>query len=196
MGLKVAALLRSGYHIDTRASCRIRKCCSAWSACGYQRNKRWWAPMRSRDRGGIHQHACCATRGTYEIMRPEDVGWPSSQMVLGRHSGRAAVEQRLRALGYLLEEPELDLVFASFKALCEKQRVVHDKDLQTLMQDGADSEGYRLSSMTVSDVGQRARATVELSDPEGDRVFETAEGDGPVDALFGALALATGVDLL
>jgi len=135
-------------------------------------------------------------RSTYEIMRPEDVGWPSSQMVLGRHSGRAAVEQRLRALGYLLEEPELDLVFASFKALCEKQRVVHDNDLQTLMQDGGDSEGYRLSSMTVSDAGHRARATVELSDPDGDRIFETAEGDGPVDALFAALAMATGVDLV
>ena len=117
-------------------------------------------------------------------------------MVLGRHSGRAAVEQRLRALGYLLEEPELDLVFADFKALCEKQRVVHDADLQTLMQDGVDSEGYRLSSMTVSDAGHRARATVELSDPDGDRVFETAEGDGPVDALFAALAAATGVDLV
>ena len=64
------------------------------------------------------------------------------------------------------------------------------------MQDGADSEGYRLSSMTVSDAGHRARATVELSDPEGDRVFETAEGDGPVDALFAALAAATGVDLV
>ena len=115
--------------------------------------------------------------------------------MLGRHSGRAAVEQRLRALGYLLEEAELELVFADFKALCEKQRVVHDSDLQALMQDGADSQGYRLASMTVSDAGHRARATVELSDPDGDRLFETAEGDGPVDALFAALARATRVDL-
>ena len=68
-------------------------------------------------------------------------------------------DRRLRALGYLLEETELDLVFADFKALCEKQRVVHDSDLQALMQDGAESEGYRLSSMTVSDAGHRARAT-------------------------------------
>lgn len=161
-----------------------------------QRNKAVVGANAFAHEAGIHQHGMLRHRGTYEIMRPEDVGWPSSQMVLGRHSGRAAVEQRLRALGYLLEEPELDLVFASFKALCEKQRVVHDNDLQTLMQDGADSEGYRLSSMTVSDAGHRARATVELSDPDGDRVFETAEGDGPVDALFAALAMATGVDLV
>ena len=161
-----------------------------------QRNKAVVGANAFAHEAGIHQHGMLRHRGTYEIMRPEDVGWPSSQMVLGRHSGRAAVEQRLRALGYLLEESELDLVFASFKALCEKQRVVHDNDLQTLMQDGADSEGYRLSSMTVSDAGHRARATVELSDPDGDRIFETAEGDGPVDALFAALAMATGVDLV
>ncbi len=134
-------------------------------------------------------------RGTYEIMRPQDVGWPDTQMVLGRHSGRAAVEQRLRALGYYLEDTELDLVFADFKALCEQQRVVTDADLQALMQDTGDGEGYRLASMTVSDRGHRAIATVELSDPDGRRVLETAEGDGPVDALFAALASATGVQL-
>jgi 2-isopropylmalate synthase len=134
-------------------------------------------------------------RGTYEIMRPEDVGWESSQMVLGRHSGRAAVEQRLRALGYVLEEAELNLAFEAFKALCEQQRVVNDSDLQAMMQDAPESQGYRLSSMTVSDRGQRASAQVELSDPDGQRVSERAEGDGPVDALFAALAAATGVQL-
>src|SRR5690606_24405683 len=63
------------------------------------------------------------------------------------------------------------------------------------MQDTGDGEGYRLASMTVSDVGQGASATVELSDPDGRRVAETAKGDGPVDALFAALAAATGVQL-
>ena len=160
-----------------------------------QRNKAVVGSNAFAHESGIHQHGMLRHRGTYEIMRPQDVGWPDTQMVLGRHSGRAAVEQRLRALGYYLEEGELDLVFAQFKALCEQQRVVTDSDLQTLMQDGGDGEGYRLASMTVSDRGQRASATVELSDPDGRRVAETAEGDGPVDALFAALAMATGVDL-
>jgi len=128
-------------------------------------------------------------------MRPDDVGWEDSQMVLGRHSGRAAVEQRLRALGFWLEEDELKLVFEQFKSLCEQQRVVTDADLQTMMQGGASQQGYRLASMTISDVGSRANALVELSDPEGNRVAETAQGDGPVDALFGALSSATGVSL-
>ncbi|WP_425507474.1 2-isopropylmalate synthase [Stenotrophomonas acidaminiphila] len=160
-----------------------------------QRNKAIVGANAFAHESGIHQHGMLRNRNTYEIMRPEDVGWESSQMVLGRHSGRAAVEARLRALGYWLEEEELKLVFDQFKALCEQQRVVTDADLQTLMQGNSGGDGYRLASMTISDVGSRANALVELSDPEGNRVAETAQGDGPVDALFSALSAATGVQL-
>ena len=160
-----------------------------------QRNKAVVGTNAFAHESGIHQHGMLRHRGTYEIMRPQDVGWPDTQMVLGRHSGRAAVDARLRALGYLLEEDELKLVFEQFKGLCERQRVVGDADLQMLMQDAAVSDGYRLASMTISDVGGRANALVELSDPEGNRVAETAQGNGPVDALFGALSAATGVKL-
>ena len=160
-----------------------------------QRNKAIVGANAFAHESGIHQHGMLRNRNTYEIMRPEDVGWESSQMVLGRHSGRAAVEARLRALGYWLEEEELKLVFEQFKALCEQQRVVTDIDLQTLMHGAPAQDGYRLASMTISDVGNRANALVELSDPEGNRVSETATGDGPVDALFSALAAATGVAL-
>ena len=161
-----------------------------------QRNKAIVGANAFAHESGIHQHGMLRNRNTYEIMRPQDVGWPDTQMVLGRHSGRAAVEARLRALGYWLEEEELNLVFEQFKALCEQQRVVTDADLQSLMQDASGSEGYRLASMTISDVGSRANALVELSDPEGHRISETAQGDGPVDALFAALASATGVQLV
>ncbi|KAF1014692.1 MAG: 2-isopropylmalate synthase [Stenotrophomonas maltophilia] len=161
-----------------------------------QRNKAIVGGNAFAHESGIHQHGMLRHRGTYEIMRPEDVGWEDSQMVLGRHSGRAAVEARLRALGFWLEEEELKLVFERFKNLCEEQRVVTDADLQVLMQGGANAQGYRLASMTISDVGSRPNALVELSDPDGKRVAETAQGDGPVDALFGALSAATGVQLM
>ena len=196
MALKVrGAYFNADTRLDTRRLLSTSQLLQRLVGMPVQRNKAIVGLNAFAHESGIHQHGMLRHRGTYEIMNPQDVGWPDSQKVLGRHSGRAAVEQRLRALGYLLEESELELVFADFKALCEKQRVVNDADLQTLMQDGADSEGYRLSSMTVSDAGHRARATVDLSDPGGERVFETAEGDGPVDALFAALAAATGVDL-
>ncbi|MGH8031428.1 MAG: alpha-isopropylmalate synthase regulatory domain-containing protein, partial [Luteimonas sp.] len=118
------------------------------------------------------------------------------QMVLGRHSGRAAVAHRLRALGYPLEDNELDRVFAEFKSMCERQRVVTDDDLEALMQ-GGDTHvgGYRLASLTVSGRGKRANAQIELSASDGESITESALGDGPVDALFAALAAATDVSL-
>src|SRR5690606_19861451 len=160
-----------------------------------QRNKAIVGANAFAHESGIHQHGMLRNRHTYELMRPEDLGWESSQLVMGRHSGRPAVEARLRALGYWLGEEELKLVFDQFKALCEQQRVVTDADLQTLMQGNSGGDGYRLASMTISDVGSRANALVELSDPDGNRVAETAQGDGPVDALFSALSAATGVQL-
>ena len=196
MALKVrGAFFNVDTGIDTRRLVPTSQLLQRLVGMHVQRNKAVVGANAFAHESGIHQHGMLRHRGTYEIMRPQDVGWPDTQMVLGRHSGRAAVEQRLRALGYYLEEGELDLVFADFKALCEQQRVVTDADLQALMQDTGDAEGYRLASMTVSDRGQRAIATVELSDPEGNRVLESAEGDGPVDALFAALSAATGVRL-
>ena len=196
MALKVRnAFYNLDTRIDTRRIVPTSQLLSRLVGMPVQRNKAIVGANAFAHESGIHQHGMLRHRGTYEIMQPQDVGWPSSQMVLGRHSGRAAVESRLRALGYWLEEEELKLVFDQFKALCEKQRVVNDADLQSLMQDAAVSEGYRLASMTISDVGSRANALVELSDPDGNRVAETAQGNGPVDALFGALAAATGVQL-
>ncbi|MFT3761480.1 MAG: 2-isopropylmalate synthase [Pseudoxanthomonas sp.] len=187
--------------IDTRRIVPTSQLLSRLVGMPVQRNKAVVGSNAFAHESGIHQHGMLRHRGTYEIMRPQDVGWPDTQMVLGRHSGRAAVEARLRALGYWLEEDELAGVFDQFKALCEKQRVVTDGDLQRLMHDDtAGGQGYRLASMKIADGqqgdgGQRASATVELSDPDGERFSETASGDGPVDALFSALAAATGVQL-
>jgi len=196
MALKVR---RAYYGLDTRIDTR-RLVPTSQLLCRLvgmpvQRNKAIVGANAFAHEAGIHQHGMLRHSGTYEIMRPQDVGWPASQMVLGRHSGRAAVEARLRALGYWLEEEELKLVFEQFKALCEQQRIITDDDLQSLMHGETGNDGYRLASMTISDAGHHATATVELSDPQGYRVLENAQGDGPVDALFTALAVATGVRL-
>src|SRR3546814_4761265 len=112
-------------------------------------------------------------RGTYEIMRPEDVGWIQSQMVLGRHSGRAALADRLQAIGFALDEPRLNAVFAGFKALAEKKREVFDADLEALVL-GADARaarGHRLIRAHVSTgVAEEGlpTATVQLLDPRSE----------------------------
>jgi 2-isopropylmalate synthase len=162
-----------------------------------QRNKAIVGVNAFAHEAGIHQHGMLKNRETYEIMRPEDVGWARSELVLGRHSGRAALSERLRALGFVFEEDEFVHVFADFKALTEIQRVVGDRDLETLILGSAATagQGYRLAAMRISDGGETARAEVELSDPEGNLVAESAESDGPVAALFAAMSAATGIEL-
>ena len=196
MALKVR---NAFYNIDTRIDTRrlvpTSQLLQRLIGMPVQRNKAIVGQNAFAHESGIHQHGMLRNRSTYEIMNPSDVGWPDTKMVLGRHSGRAAVGHRLRALGYTMEDEQLDQVFVQFKALCEQQRVVEDDDLERLINGGVIGQGFRLSSMTISDRGQRASAQVELSDPEGRRISESALGDGPVDALFAALSNATGVKL-
>src|SRR3546814_14304390 len=98
-----------------------------------QRNKAVVGQNAFAHEAGIHQHGMLKHRGTYEIMRPEDVGWIQSQMVLGRHSGRAALADRLQAVGFALNEPRLNTVLAGSKALAEKTSDEFDDDLQALV---------------------------------------------------------------
>jgi 2-isopropylmalate synthase len=133
-------------------------------------------------------------------MRPEDVGWQQSQMVLGRHSGRHALGDRLRELGFALDEKRLDALFDAFKALAQKKREVFDADLEALAlgADPARARGWQLVRWHVTTGvahGSLPTASVELVSPDGRRVAEAAVGDGPVHALCAALARATGIAL-
>src|SRR3546814_4068072 len=104
-----------------------------------QRNKAIVGANAFAHESGIHQHGMLRHRDTYEIIRPEDVGVDRSQMVLGRHSGRAALVERLAFLGYALDDAALGALFAQFKTLAEKKKEVFDRseehtsELQSLM---------------------------------------------------------------
>jgi 2-isopropylmalate synthase len=82
---------------------------------------------------GIHQHGVLANPLTYEIMTPESVGVSATNMVLGKHSGRRLLEQRLRELGHPLERPELDVVYERFTALADRKKSIYDQDLIGLL---------------------------------------------------------------
>jgi 2-isopropylmalate synthase len=83
---------------------------------------------------GIHQHGVMANPLTYEIMTPESVGVPSNSLVLGKHSGRRALEHRLVELGHNLSKPELDVVYARFTALADRKKTIYDQDILGLLQ--------------------------------------------------------------
>jgi 2-isopropylmalate synthase len=83
---------------------------------------------------GIHQHGMLANPLTYEIMTPESVGVPSTNLVLGKHSGRRLLEQRLSELGATLTRAHLDEVYERFTALADRKKSIYDQDLLGLLQ--------------------------------------------------------------
>lgn len=145
---------------------------------------------------GIHQHGMIADRSTYEIMKPEDIGVPGSQLILGKHSGRAAVRDRLNQLGYEVHEDEVEPLMVRYKHLADRKKEVFDADLEALYLgvDPNDTQPWTLSSLHVSTaVGNAAEPTASicLRAADGHTVREAAVGDGPIDAIARATARAT-----
>ncbi len=140
---------------------------------------------------GIHQHGVMANRATYEIMTPESIGLMQNRMVLGKHSGRHAVEERLNALGYTLEKAELDQLFDRFKDLCDRKKTITDFDLEALAVHRLSAEsaktGYKLERFTVNSGNYVTSNAVVSVLCNGERTEEVAMGDGPVDAVFNAV---------
>ncbi|MCE5342233.1 MAG: 2-isopropylmalate synthase [Eubacteriales bacterium] len=140
---------------------------------------------------GIHQHGVMANRATYEIMTPESIGLLQNRMVLGKHSGRHAVEERLSALGYTLEKEELDQLFTRFKELCDRKKTISDYDLEALavhrLANVSDNTGYKLERFTVNSGNYVTSNAVMSLLHNGERLEEVAIGDGPIDAAFNAV---------
>ncbi|MBS0590665.1 MAG: 2-isopropylmalate synthase [Proteobacteria bacterium] len=149
---------------------------------------------------GIHQHGMLKNRETYEIMRPEDVGVEKTQLVLGKHSGKHALRDRLRSLGYEVDDAQVEELFPRFKALADKKKEVFDSDLDALVlgQDPAALGPWTLEQLHVtSHLGGGASASVRLRHEDGRSVGETegSLGDGPVHAMLRAIERATGAPL-
>lgn len=146
---------------------------------------------------GIHQHGVIANSLTYEIMKPEDVGIPQNSMVLGKHSGKHALRDRLSQLGYEVSKEELDEMFTRFKALADKKKNLTDHDIEALALSSAHAvaETYELISHVVStgkDITNIACVKIKKND---EIIEEVAIGAGPVDAAFKAVDRITGLQV-
>ncbi len=145
---------------------------------------------------GIHQHGVLKHYSTYEILRPEDVGLSRNHLVLGKHSGRHAFRERVQALGFELDELELNRVFEDFKALADKKKELFDGDIEALV---LRAEGSAAGPWTLIELGTEARthhpahARVVLQHADGRSAERSASGDGPVDAAFKAIEAAAGI---
>jgi 2-isopropylmalate synthase len=144
---------------------------------------------------GIHQDGVLKDKSTYEIMKPEDIGRPSNKLVLGKHSGRAALSSRLKELGFELQPPELDRAFKKFKDLADRKKEVFDEDLVSIVTDEATQapETYTLEYLHVlSGTGVVPSATIKLG-RDGQIYQDSGIGDGPVDAVLAAIDAITGM---
>lgn len=183
--------------VDTKQIYRASRLVSTLTGIILPPNKAVVGDNAFAHESGIHQHGILNNSLTYEIMKPESIGISHNSIVLGKHSGRHAFEERLKQLGYELDGQSINNLFGQFKELADRKKMVFDRDLEALVnvKKTETPEWYRLVYHTVvSSNKTAATASVQLS--SGDKVIEEAScGDGPVDAVFKALEKAAGVSI-
>ncbi|HMC65958.1 MAG TPA: alpha-isopropylmalate synthase regulatory domain-containing protein, partial [Gemmataceae bacterium] len=131
-------------------------------------------------------------------MNPEDIGLPRTELVLGKHSGRAALRQRVRDLGYHLDETQLQKVFEGFKALADRKKLIYDADIEALAENQIHDGPalWTLEAVTCNaGSGTVPSAAVCLWHKEGNIVRDAAVGDGPIDAVFKTIERITGIEV-
>jgi len=183
-------------NIATKELYRTSRMVSTLTGIPVQPNKAIIGTNAFRHEAGIHQDGILKNRSTYEIMNPEMIGVPASELVLGKHSGRHALKVRLETLGFQLNEEQLEKVFEKFKRLADRKKEITDTDLIFL----AEEEQFKTHNPVytleyfhiISGSSTIPSATVRIK--KGEDVYEDASrGDGPVDAIYKAIDRITGM---
>ncbi len=183
--------------VDTTQLVRTSKMVSSLTSMVVQPNKAIVGANAFAHEAGIHQDGMLKNRATYEIMKPEDVGWNNTNLVLGKHSGRAALSDRLKQMGYDLTREDLDRAFERFKAVCDKKKVVSDADLEALLTDQLENtnEVFHLAGVSVTTgIGISPVASIRLIDADDEPHEDAAIGNGPINAVCACINRITGVD--
>ncbi|MDJ0860222.1 MAG: 2-isopropylmalate synthase [Dinoroseobacter sp.] len=175
--------------IDTTRIINISRRVATVSGFPVQFNKAIVGKNAFAHESGIHQDGMLKNAETFEIMRPSDIGLSDTNLVMGKHSGRAALRAKLKDLGYELADNQLNDVFVRFKALADRKKEVYDEDLVALMQDNAENapDHIQVKFLRVicgTEAPQSADLTLTI---DGTDHQVTAQGDGPVDATFNAV---------
>lgn len=172
--------------INTKEIYRASRLVSDVTGLSVQVNKAVVGANAFAHEAGIHQHGVLQERRTYEIMDAESVGLTESKLVLGKHSGRHAFEEKLKSLKYQLSKAEIDKAFVRFKALADKKKEIFDEDLETILADEARviSAKYKLDYMNVTtSLDGVPTATIRLKTDDSE-IIDAGIGVGSVDAVF------------
>lgn len=179
--------------IKTKEICRVSRLVSKYTGFVVAPNKAIVGGNAFRHEAGIHQDGILKERSTYEIMRPEDVGFVGTGLVLGKHSGRHAFKERLKSLGVDLKTNELDRAFDRFKSVADKKKNVFDEDLIAIVEDEVKvfQRTWQLGSLMAKS-GTHIKSDVEIIlKSKGKKYKKVSTGDGPVDACYKAIESIT-----
>lgn len=180
-------------NINTKEIIRTSRLISRITGISVQPNKAIVGANAFAHESGIHQDGLLKEKMTYEIMRPEDIGLQQTELVLGKHSGRHAFKSRLNDMGYELSAEEIETAFKKFKHLADQKKEIFDEDIEALISEEVSKipETYALASLSVaSGTNKKPTASLKLK-VKGKTVSKTANGDGPVDAVYKAVKSIT-----
>jgi len=197
MAIRTRSDIFKGYSTDinTKELYKTSRLVSKLTGMLVQPNKAIIGSNAFAHESGIHQDGILKERITYEIMKPEDVGFAESKLVLGKHSGRHAFGERLKKLGYSLSKEQLDEAFDRFKVIADKKKEVFDDDLATIVDEEISRipEKYHLEHFLITS-GDEINPTATIKVRHQQKVMEaTSSGDGPVDACYKAIDKITGL---
>ncbi|MFQ5681073.1 MAG: 2-isopropylmalate synthase [Candidatus Omnitrophota bacterium] len=181
--------------IKTPQICKVSRLVSRRTGFVVAPNKAIVGGNAFRHEAGIHQDGILKERSTYEIIHPEDVGFYESGLVLGKHSGRHALDARLKGLGIRLNKRQLERAFTYFKDLADKKKQIFDDDLLAIVEDEikARTQVWLLDGLRItSETGGPALADVCLK-RKTKTMRACSQGDGPVDACYKAIDKITGL---
>jgi 2-isopropylmalate synthase len=189
MAMKVRSdILPFHSNVDSKKIMAISRRVATVSGFPVQFNKAIVGKNAFAHESGIHQDGMLKNAETFEIMRPTDVGLTETSLVMGKHSGRAALRLKLAELGYELADNQLADVFVRFKELADRKKEVFEDDLVALMrQNDAVEDRIKLKSLRVvcgTDGPQTADIVLTI---DGEEKSAHTTGDGPVDSAFNAV---------
>ncbi|MGA2031148.1 MAG: 2-isopropylmalate synthase [Thermoguttaceae bacterium] len=188
------------YHADTHINSRrlvpTSRLVANVTGIQVQRNKAIVGQNAFAHEAGIHQDGILKERSTYEIMRPEDVGFAMTDLVLGKHSGRAALANRAKSLGYQLAPEQLQKISDALKVLADKKKDIYDADITALIEQEIHTvtDLWSLVAYAVTTgTGKIPNVSLRLRRGTQEVSTEMACGDGPIDAIFLAIEELTGI---
>lgn len=198
---------RDIYGVDTNINTQFiypaSSMVSRLSGIGIQKNKAVVGDNAFRHEAGIHQHGMLQNKLTYEIMTPESIGRKVESLVLGKHSGRHAIIQRLKIYGVDVKKIDINNLFKKFKNLADKKKEVFDDELLTLVDEqlGAVKKIFEIDYLhTISGTRSIPSATIRVKiNKQGGSaqiVQEASTGDGPIDACYKAIDKITGIECI